>query len=75
MDHAGLTPDADPYWFVRFQAAMARIYTRAKSEAGTNATRHLQMVSELGGLATARQLLHAQESDGFTHLGNEAGWT
>lgn len=53
----------------RFHVAMARIYTRAKSEARYNATRYLQMVSEMGGLATAKQLLHASGvSDGFTHL-------
>lgn len=52
-----------------FHAAMAQIYVRAKAEAGYNATRYLQMVSENGGLATANQLLHASNvSDGFTHL-------
>jgi hypothetical protein len=48
---------------------MARIYARAKSEAGYNATRYLQMISERGRLATASQLLRAPGvSDGFTHL-------
>lgn len=52
-----------------FHIAMAGIYTRAKSEAGYNATRYLQMVSEEGGIATAKQLLHSSGvSDGFTHL-------
>lgn len=61
------TPESDIEQ--RFHRAMARIYTRAKSEAGYNATRYLQMVSELGGLQTAKQLLHAPKvSDGFTHL-------
>lgn len=69
MDQAGLTPDADPEVIREFHAAMARIYTRAKAEAGYNATRYLQMVSQMGGLATARQLLHASGvSEGFTHL-------
>jgi len=68
MDEAGPTAAAEA--LVReFHAAMARIYTRAKSEAGYNATRYLQMVSEMGGFATARQLLDAPGvSDGFTHL-------
>jgi hypothetical protein len=48
---------------------MAQIYVRAKSEAGYNATRYLQMVSEVGGLETARRLLASSGvSDGFTHL-------
>lgn len=53
----------------RFHQAMAQIYTRAKSEAGYNATRYLQMVADSGGLATAKHLLHSKDvSDGFTHL-------
>jgi hypothetical protein len=48
---------------------MVRIYRSAKSELGYNATRFLQMITEQGGLASARQLLHASGvSDGFTTL-------
>ena len=41
----------------RFHRAMVGIYETAKRELGYNATRFLQMVSEQGGLVTARQLL------------------
>ncbi len=52
-----------------FHGAMVQIYERARSEAGYNATRFLQMLSEQGGLATARHLLDASVvSDGFTAL-------
>ena len=52
-----------------FHRAMVGIYDSAKREAGYNATRFLQMVSEHGGLNAARQLLHASGvSDGFTAL-------
>ncbi|MDQ3660995.1 MAG: hypothetical protein M3454_08075 [Actinomycetota bacterium] len=52
-----------------FDRAMVAVYQRAKQEAGYNATRFLQMISEHGGVATARQLLHASGgSDGFTAL-------
>lgn len=45
------------------------IYETAKRDLGYNATRFLQMISEHGGLATARQLLWSdQPSDGFTTL-------
>lgn len=54
---------------LNFHDAMLAIYQRAKSEAGYNATRFLRMVSENGGLETARQLLHASNvSDGYTAL-------
>ena len=53
----------------RFHRAMIEIYQKAKRETGYNATRFLQMVSELGGLAAARRLLAAPVvSDGFTAL-------
>ena len=53
----------------RFHQAMAAIYETAKRELGYNATRFLQMLSEQGGVATARQLLWSdQPSDGFTTL-------
>jgi hypothetical protein len=53
----------------RFHRARIGIYEKAKRETGYNATRFLQMVSELGGLAAARRLLAAPAaSDGFTAL-------
>lgn len=53
----------------RFHGAMIEIYEKAKRETGYNATRFLQMVSELGGLTAARRLLAAPAvSDGFTSL-------
>ena len=46
---------------------MVRVYQRALAEASYNATRFLQMLSERGGLETARFLLHSSTvSDGFT---------
>lgn len=52
-----------------FHGVMIDIYRRAKAEAGYNATRFLAMVSEQGGLATARYLLHVTTvSDGYTAL-------
>jgi hypothetical protein len=52
-----------------FHAAMVEVYKRAKQEAGYPATYFIQMVSQRGGLATARHLLHAPKvSDGFTAL-------
>src|SRR5438132_3919824 len=53
----------------QFDAAMFEIYRRAKSEAGYNATIFLRMVSDKGGLTTARYLINsARPSDGYTHL-------
>ena len=53
----------------RFHGSMIEIYEKAKRETGYNATRFLQMVSEIGGLAAARRLLGASvASDGFTAL-------
>jgi hypothetical protein len=53
----------------RFHRAMIRIYDTAKRELGYNATRFLQMISEQGGLSTARQLLWSEApSEGFTTL-------
>ena len=50
-------------------AEMLDIYKRAKSETGYNASRFLSMVSERGGLETARALLHAPTiSDGYRAL-------
>ena len=53
----------------RFHRAMIAIYETSKRELGYNATRFLQMVSQQGGLATARQLLWSDApSEGFTTL-------
>lgn len=60
---------SDPEVERRFDAAMLRVYQDAKREAGYNATRCLQMLSENGGVETARRLLHSEEvSDDFTAL-------
>ena len=42
---------------LRFHRAMVAIYETAKRDLGYNATRFLQMISEQGGVAAARQLL------------------
>ena len=53
----------------RFHSAMITIYERAKTQAGYNAVRFLQMVNELGGLDTAHMLLQtAGEAEGYTAL-------
>lgn len=53
----------------QFDAAMFEIYRRAKSEAGYNATIFLRMLSDRGGLATAKYLINSPKpSDGYTHL-------
>jgi hypothetical protein len=52
-----------------FDDAMMSIYQRAKAESGYTATRYLQMLSEHGGLETARILLHASKvSEGYVAL-------
>jgi hypothetical protein len=52
-----------------FHDAMVDVYRRARQEAGYQAGYFLQMVSEHGGLETARRLLHAPTpSEGFTAL-------
>ena len=54
---------------IEFHEAMLDIYRRAKSEAKYNAQRFLQMVVDLGGIDTARMLVHAETvSDGYTAL-------
>ncbi|MFE9205651.1 AAA domain-containing protein [Micromonospora sp. NPDC007230] len=52
-----------------FHEAMVRSYERARDEANYHAALFLRMLTEKGGLATARQLLHNPGvSDGFTAL-------
>ena len=52
-----------------FEEAMREVYTRARDEAGYNATYFVRMLSEHGGLATAQRLLAApMASEGFTAL-------
>jgi hypothetical protein len=52
----------------KFDAAMMDIYRRARTEAKYNAVRYLQMLTDHRGLETARILLHATVSDGYTAL-------
>ena len=53
----------------QFDAAMFDIYRRAKSEAGYSATIFLRMITDRGGLATAKYLINSSNpSDGYTHL-------
>lgn len=48
---------------------MIDVYQHGKDELGYNATRYIQMVSELGGVETAKRLIHAEHpSDGYTFL-------
>ncbi|HEX7556465.1 MAG TPA: hypothetical protein VF338_07555 [Leptolinea sp.] len=52
-----------------FHKEMLAIYRNAKEKCGYNATRFLQMISNNGGLKTAKKLLATSEpSDGFTVL-------
>ena len=50
-----------------FDHAMMQIYVQAKQEAGYTATRFHQMLTDHGGVETARRLL-PQMSDGFAEL-------
>ena len=53
----------------KFDAAMKDVYVRAKREAGYDAKAYLGMLSEYGGLETAKRLLStASVSDGFVAL-------
>src|SRR5260370_42482825 len=53
----------------QFDSAMFGIYRCAKSEAGYNATIFLRMISDRGGLTTAKYLINSPKpSDGYTHL-------
>jgi len=59
----------DEHLIKAFRAEMFEIYRRARSEAGYNATRFLQMLEEHGGLETAKILLHSPKvSEGYTAL-------
>lgn len=52
-----------------FDAAMFDIYRRAKDEASYNATIFLKMLTDRGGLETAKALINSpQPSDGYTSL-------
>jgi hypothetical protein len=58
-----------PGTIAQFDQRMVDIYRTAKSELGYNATYFLRMISERGGLATARSLISsATVSEGFTAL-------
>ena len=53
----------------KFDGAMFDIYHRAKTEAKYNATVFLNMLSDRGGLSTAKFLINSRkESDGFAAL-------
>ncbi|APO70126.1 hypothetical protein IE4872_PC00095 (plasmid) [Rhizobium gallicum] len=53
----------------QFDGAMMAIYQRAKTEAKYNANVFLGMLSDRGGLATARYLINsASASEGYTNL-------
>lgn len=53
----------------QFDAAMFRIYQRAKSEAGYNATIFLQMLYDRRGVDTAKYLINTgKPSEGYIHL-------
>jgi len=53
----------------KFEAAMFEIYERAKSEAGYRAAIFHRMLSDRGGLETAKYLINAKDqSDGYTAL-------
>jgi hypothetical protein len=58
----------------QFHAEMIRIYERAKSECSYNATRFLQMVTQMGGLEAAKALLRTDIlSDGLVELWGHNG--
>lgn len=53
----------------QFDEAMLTIYRRAKSEAKYNAAIFFRMLSERGGVVTAKYLINAAKpSEGYTHL-------
>jgi hypothetical protein len=52
-----------------FHRAMVNVHKRAATEAGYNATLFIRMISELGGVETARKLaMSPTASQGFTEL-------
>jgi hypothetical protein len=54
---------------LKFQQAMFNIYRIAKDEAGYTANVFLQMLTDRGGVSTAKFLINAsKESDGYTAL-------
>jgi len=53
----------------QFTEAMFNIYRRAKTEAKYNATVFLGMLTDRGGLGTAKYLINSDKpSDGYTNL-------
>jgi hypothetical protein len=53
----------------KFQGAMFDVYRRAKNEAKYNATAFLGMLTDRGGLSTAKTLINApKQSDGYGAL-------
>jgi hypothetical protein len=53
----------------QFDIAMMTIYQRAKAEAKYTASIFFNMISENGGLATAKQLINSRDpSEGYTQL-------
>ncbi len=53
----------------QFDEAIFTVYKRAKDEAHYNATKFLQMLTDGGGLRTAKSLINAAKpSDGYTAL-------
>jgi hypothetical protein len=58
-----------PELLKQFDQAMLSIYQRAKAEVNYNATIFFRMLSERGGLSTAKYLINSENpSDGYTHL-------
>jgi hypothetical protein len=53
----------------RFHDHLVEVYVRVKQETGYNATYFMQMIDELGGVATAKQLISsAHPSSGYSAL-------
>src|SRR3954469_2349078 len=66
---AGPEVDDDMTLESEFHGRMVDIWRRARTEASYNATRYIQMVSEIGGVEAARRLVvRDTPSDGFTSL-------
>ena len=63
LDLLGMTIESE------FHGRMVAIWRRARTEANYNATRYIQLVSEMGGVEAARRLVvRDTPSDGFTTL-------